>query len=270
MSPDAAGATPEANPHHGPATDVIPLAEQFANHDEYRPDTTAALATRALSLHLDDGAVLEVRFETGDELRWSASPGAPWGASGDDRYEAIPLRPDLYEIVVARLDQRVSALVIADLASKRALVNLTRFVERERAIAEETTFIQAGIDGPIGAPFERTTELVGKRIHHRYSSTHAFEHIYLNPTTYCFQGISGPEAGVADVDRADTFKIADGLYLFSWHERSQPFNGAVVIDLQQGRSCGRFVGWDIHSQTVMQIRTGARSTLLNETSHTGL
>jgi hypothetical protein len=250
------------------ATDVIPLSEQFDNHDAYRPEPTAALAGRAETLHMKDGSTIEVRFDSATQLSWTSGAHQLWGRSGTETYEAIELRPDVYLVVVARLEQRTSLLAVADLAHARVLLNLTRLVGDE--VREVTTFGQAGIGGPVGERFERTHELVGKRVHHRYSDTHAFEHIYLSHRTYAYQGLEGPEAGIADVDYTDAYKLADRLYLFSWHERAQPFNGAITLDLEAGRATGRLFGWEKETGRALQIRTGSIATLLNETTYEGL
>lgn len=251
------------------ATDLIPLSEQFDNHDAYRPEPTGALAGRTLALHLKDGSVIDVRFDSASQLSWSSGAEQLWGRSGTDAYEAIALRPaDMYLVVVPRLAERTSLLAVVDLADDRAILNLTRLVGDDPR--EVTTYGQAGIGGPIRTRFERTHELVGKRVHHRYSDTHAFEHIYLSPRTYAYQGLEGPEAGVADVDYTDAYKLADRLYLFSWHERAQPFNGAIVLDLEAGRAAGRLFGWETQTARALQIRTGSIATLLNQTTYEGL
>lgn len=254
----------------GPATDLIPLSEQFDNHDEYRPDTTEELVGRTVSLHFSGHTIVEVTFETAEMLSWSSSTELDGEISGQEAYEAVRLREGILLVVLARLESGVSLLAIADLNNNRVLLNLTRLLPWGDAPQEDTRYIQAGIDGPLDQPFEPTAELVGKRVHHRYSSTHAFEHIYLNEHTYAYQGLEGPEKGVADVDLTDTFKLSDDLYLFSWHERAQPFNGAVAIDLKQNLAYGRLFGWDKHIAKALQVRTGSVATLLNETSYEGL
>lgn len=261
-----------ASPAHiGPAQDLIPLSEQLDNHDEYAPEATDDLAGRQYALHFLEGVTLQVRFDDADRLSWSSTAPIVGRNEGQESYEAVLLRPDIYLVVVARLTDRASALAIVDLASRRAVVNLTQLIaDDQRELKEETHFLQAGIGQPLAEAFARTAELVGKRVHHRYSSSHAFEHIYLNDRTYAYQGLEGPEAGVADVDLTDTFKIADELYLFSWHERAQAFNGAIALDLAEGRAFGRLFGWDRHAGTAQQIRTGSIATVLNVTTYEGL
>jgi hypothetical protein len=252
-----------------PGSPLIPLAEQFRNHDEFRPPATPALAGSHARLSFADGSQAEVALGH-DRIRWSAQPTLLWGPEGEASYEAVEVRENVYAVTVARLDRGASALVVADLANEHVFVNLTAFAGRGAATRERTLFFSAGIDRPARKLVARTTELVGRRVAHRYSTTHLFEHIYLNPNTYVFQGLRGPEAGVSDIDRADYWKLGDQLYLFSWHERAQPFNGAVVIDLLSRRATGRLVGWDTASGQTLQVRTGSLLTVLSHTEYDGL
>jgi hypothetical protein len=254
-------------PRKSDSWELIPLSEQLANHDEYQPPTTDELAGSSLELHFQDGPVIQVEFQDGARLHWESPTATVWGRAGSQPYEAVAVRPGTYAITVPRLERNSSGLVVVDQPGQRVLMNLTSFPELEGDVAELTTVFQAGIGGPLCVPFEPTTELVGKRVAHRYSSTHAFEHIYLNPNTYAFQGLEGPEAGVADVDRADYWKLGERLYLLSWHERAQPFNGAVVIDLDGGRATGRLVGWERETGRTLQARTGSIATLLSTTEY---
>jgi hypothetical protein len=257
-------------PRKSDSWELIPLSEQLANHDEYRPPATDELAGTSLELHFQDGPVIQVAFRDSSQLQWESSSPTLWGKSGQEPYEAVAVRFGVYAITVPRLDRNSSGLLVVDQLGRRALLNLTSFSEVQGDVAELTTVFQAGIAGPLREPFEPTTELVGKRVAHCYSSTHAFEHIYLNPNTYAFQGLEGPEAGVADVDRADYWKLGDQLYLLSWHERAQPFNGAVVLDLDGGRATGRLVGWERESGRTLQARTGSIATLLSTTEYGGI
>jgi hypothetical protein len=238
---------------------LIPLPEQFANHDEYRPPATAALAGRTFDLDVD-GVEVAVTFPDAARLRWSTAADG-----GEDAYEAVAVRDGVWAVTVARLADGVSALVVLDEHAGRGLANVTRFSRAGAGarVREITTYHQVGIGGPPSARIAPTEELVGRRVAHRYSSTHLFEHTYLNPNSYVFQGLAGPEAGVSDLDRADYYKLGTDLYLFSWHERMQPFNGAVVLDFASGRATGRLVGHDAGSDAVLQVRTGSEMTVLS-------
>lgn len=250
--------------------DVVPLAEVFANHDEFQPAPSDDLVGERFELRFEGGPTLAVTVDDPGRVHWSSDRGLPWGEEGEAEYEAVLVRDGIYAVTVSRLDENMSALLALDRAEGRILANLTSFVAVDGAIQEQTTFLQGGIDAPLERPFVRTGELVGKRVAHRYSTTHVFEHIYLNPGTYAFQGLAGPEAGFAAIDPADYWKLRDDLYLFSWHERLRPFNGAVVTDMAAGRATGRLVGWDEEHDRTLQVRTGSEASLLSVTTYGGV
>lgn len=250
---------------HRAAGDVA-LTQQFDNHDGYRPEPTDALAGSELTLvPAGSDATLAVSFGA-DSLSW----GAATGARGAAPYEALAVADDVFA-VAARLGERESVFALLDLPGERVLSIRTRLEDRaDGGVAERTAYAQAGIGAPLARPFEPTTDLVGKRILWRYSGTHAFEHIYLNPNSYCWHGVEGPERWIADVDPCRYFDLGDGRYLMSWSETVVPFNGAVVLDLGAMTSVGRFFGWDTEREEAGQIVVGARGTVLNQTSHEGL
>jgi hypothetical protein len=91
--------------------------------------------------------------------------------------------------------------------------------------------------------FPRTTELVGKRIRYRYSTTELYEHIYLNPSFYSWHCLSGVEAGLCDTDFCHYIKLREELYLFVWQEKIVPTLGVVTIDLVRGKTDGKIFGY---------------------------
>lgn len=238
------------------AAGSLPMGALFDNHDGYRPEASEVLVGRTLTLEGDD-RTLRVTFRDADTLDTEVGP-LP--------YEALAVRDGIVA-VIARVSEGRSAIAVLDLAGDRVIAAVTELTPNDVEADEETRFLQAGIDGPLRAPFEQTNELVGKRIMWRYSTTHAFEHIYLNPTSYCWHGIEGPEQWVGDVDPSVTHKLADDLYLFSWSELAKPFNGAVILDLHAMLSYGRFFAWDEALNAPSALVVGARGTLLNETRY---
>ncbi|MBS1885862.1 MAG: hypothetical protein JSU06_01615 [Actinobacteria bacterium] len=243
------------------AAGEVALTEQFDNHDGYRPRASAALAGAVRTfVPAAGGAAVTVEFGADGSAAWRRGE-----ASGTASYEALELRADALALAV-RLDPDRS--VFAVLVGERGIAAVTTLARDGSGGADERTeYVQFGVDGPPGAPFESTADLVGKRIQWRYSSTHSFEHIYLNPSAYCWHCIEGPERWIGDVDPCVHHAIAPGLYLFAWSETVVPFNGAVAIDLDSMTSAGRFFGWDTERAEPGQIVVGARGTLLNETAY---
>lgn len=252
---------------------TVAVTGQFDNHDGYRPSPTSELAGRSLSLQAAGRGALGIEFLDAERLRWQSAPASGTAPCAEQPYEALAVRPGVVA-VVCRPDQgSCSALAVLHLQRGQALVAWTEIradAEAPAGAREHTEYVHATIDDAAAAPFPVSDGLVGKRILYRYSDTHAFEQIYLNPHAYCWHGIEGPERWIGDVDPCVTFALDDDLYLFSWSETVVPFNGSVVVDLRAMRSMGRFLGWDSELRSVEQIVVGARATLLNETSHAGL
>lgn len=256
----------------------VTMGELFPNHDGLRPVSVPDLRGRDVVFWVDGGPRITARFgET--EVRWRAEP-APDAlpSAGTAAYEAVPVRDGILAVILDHAPTRTSALVVVDETHRRALAVVTRMLDGERAgeVVEDTRIFSAGVDEPLGRPFAPTHELVGRRVHWRYSDTHSFEHIYLSDRLYCWHGLEGPEADMGGVEPTSARAIADDLVLFTWSDTSVPFNGAIVIDFAaQGfptpvHSTGRLVGWDDERAAPWHIVVGAHGTLVNETSFHGL
>jgi hypothetical protein len=249
-----------------PATEVT-MGDLFPNHDGLRPDAEAGLIGREMSLHLSDGSVLTARFDE-TTVHLSGSAAVASGAAG---YEAMAIRPGITAAAIDHPD--ASTLLVLDEPNARAALVVSRMVDEDGTIVEKTEVLDAGLGSGAKETMARTRDLVGLRLHWRYSDTHSFEHIYLDSHIYCWHGIEGPEAGMGGVEPASARRVADDLYLFTWSDTSVPFNGAILIDLadpQSIRSSGRLVGYDEDAHKPWQLVVGANGTLLNRTSYEGL
>ncbi|MCC6824109.1 MAG: hypothetical protein IT579_25615, partial [Verrucomicrobia subdivision 3 bacterium] len=202
-------------------------------------------------------------------VRWTSDPASNVAYPvGEAAYEAIELSHGLLAATINHPESNSNDLVIFELGRRRALIVHTVMLGGTTSVAERSTILEAGVGGALATPFERSTELVGKRIHWSYGPTHFFEHIYIEPELYVWHGITGPEAGMGGVEPTSVRKIADNLYLFTWSDRGTPFNGALVIDLTGApRSNGRLVGWDPEKRLISQVIVGASGKLVNITSY---
>lgn len=116
--------------------------------------------------------------------------------------------------------------------------------------------------------FERTDELVGKRIQFTYSSKDIYEHIYLNNHMYTWHCIRGNEIGLCDTDQCYYYKINKKLYLFLWIEKIIPTIGVVLEDLSIMRSFGKIYGYrDYKEGRVTNFSVGSYAKFLNETKY---
>ncbi len=248
--------------------DTVTPDKLFPGHDALRPDAVQTLVGSTQTLHFADRPPVSYSFAE-KTVRWTSTPTENIAYPiGEAEYEAIEVQNGLLAATINHPQSNSNDLIIFDLPRKRALVVHTVMVGGSSTIAERSVISEAGIGGEIEQSFERTTELVGKRIHWSYGPTHFFEHIYIEPELYCWHGITGPEAGMGAVEPTSVRKIAEKLYLFSWSDRGTPFNGALVIDLNaKPRSAGRLVGWDPEKRTISQIIVGATGRLVNETQY---
>jgi hypothetical protein len=232
---------------------------------EHRLPLCDRLEGQSLELVLEaHGGVVEHSFSEG-VVRWKASGGSV----GADAYEAFELRDGILLLDFSPGGNREEiATWVLDLTAGRGIAVRTSIVPGDKhRHAAVTSFHQAGIGGPLRARFEETDALAGKRVLYHYGRDNFFEHIYLTSTLFTWHGVAGLEAGVADTEPADTFAVAEDLFLFAWTERVKPHQGAVVVDLAALRSNGRLVGFDLASGSLMHVTVGSRAIVLNETDH---
>lgn len=249
---------------------AVSVAELFPGHDDWRPEAVKDLSGAGMNLRLEAGR-LHLSFTEG-EVRWETDADLPeLTGSGSADYEAIPLRDGLVGAVFEDDSRGGCLFLILDLKDGRALLVATQMQETDGAVKEQTRLLDAVVGEQPEAHFPDTNGLVGKRIQWRYSDTHSFEHIYLEPHIYCWHGIEGPEEGIGGVEPTWTREIATDLFLLVWSEiTGMPFSGAVLIDLAhapRAKSSGRLVGWDDDKHRPRQIIVGAEGKVVNETSY---
>lgn len=178
-------------------------------------------------------------------------------------------------------DQQTSITLLIDRPSGRALRILGTLPNAEgcsqsllnRAqsglpLTGVEVFFQAGhiVGQAESSGFERTSELIGKRVRYRYSPTELYEHIYLNESFYTWHCISGVEAGLADTDRCHYFKLGHQLYLFIWQEKIVPTLGVVMVDFEQNKTDGKIFGYaGFNTRNYANFQIGALARFANDT-----
>lgn len=248
----------------------VTMAELFPNHDGHRPLSVTDLVDRNFEVTFDEGTVARLAFGSG-KVRIEVSQYGSWLLlTGELDADVIPVRDRILAAVAQDPRTHSSYVFVFDFERARLLLVHTDILSGPAGTGERTRFFQGGINTTQYERFERTSELVGKRVFWRYSDTHQFEHIYIEPNRYCWHGIKGPEAGMGGVEPASAFKLAEQLYLFSWSDASVAFNGTIAIDLRdQVRCAGRLFGWERSEQRGWQIVVGGPGQLLNETRYPG-
>ena len=226
------------------------LADGFAPDSHVLP-SCFDLAGLALKLAFTDGTIYNLSIGRNGDEQVINDP-----EKGSLPVRITSLRQDIY--FIDYLDQQKSVTLLINRSSGRVLRILGTLPNAEDCTQSPLSRAQAGLPltgveavfqpGHIVGQteisgFERTEELVGKRVRYRYSTTELYEHIYLNESFYTWHCISGVEAGLADTDRCHYFKLGHELYLFIWQEKIVPTLGVVMVDFEQNKTDGKIFGY---------------------------
>jgi hypothetical protein len=229
---------------------------------------TRELAGRILEVVYEDGVVVEYDFVSATEVTVTAAGSTVAG----QRYRAVEARPGILYVDVVTGDGTKAAddSLVLSLEDGRVTWAHSHFVDRSGEVRTATRFVSGRVAG-FGdvEPRPRTDALVGKRIFYRYSDVEAYEHIYLDAGTFVWHCVEGGEKGLADVDRAEAYELADDLYILYWTESVMAVESVLVVDLRQRRSIGRMFCWDAPSLDAVHIPFDSRFTVLNETRYPG-
>ncbi len=254
--------------------DWLPIGGLEPGFDENKPPRTEELAGKELTFLFEtDRAMVRYDFRDANTLAWEALEGPEKGATGEETYEAIRVAPDIYFIDYLRKSRPGQSVNMAlDLGAGRATLVVGTLVEEEKGIYRvRQEFLHTAVNPSSPndkvIPHERSMDLVGKRVKYTYSSTHAYEHVYLNDHRYTWHCLSGPEKGLADTEHCDCFKIAPDVYLFTWWERVVPCEAVVMINLEEMRSIGKLFGLDTDSNEIINFTMGSYAELLNVTTY---
>jgi hypothetical protein len=265
----------------------IDLGEWGKGMDEFKLPSSDELVGKELKLRLIDGnQIVKCIFHDGKALAWGPYESLEKRPLRTERYEAIRIAPHTYFIDFIKNGKPNTSISMAlDLNNGRATI-LTAMIPGIKKIKHSfwgrlgqgvdlssiKVEVQHAIVNPssyeeLVIPHERTSDLIGKRIKYTYSRDRVYEHIYLNEQFYTWHCLMGAEAGLADTEFCDYFKIAPDIYLFSWREKIMPTFGLVMINLKDMRSNGKTFGLDISSGEYINFTMGSLAELINETKY---
>ena len=220
--------------------------EDFAaGIDANRVAQSHDLPGRSVVIRCADG-VLSLAFGDDGTVTWSAEAFA-WAGWGTDPYEEVPVGDGAYWIDFSLGERRVETLTVA-VHPERGWALIVHSRIHDEGADVETCVMQSfhggRVDGASGsaetpAP---TRDLIGRRTLFRYSPNHLYEHIYLSSRRFVWQNLVGEQRGHAAAELATTYKLDDGLYLFTWREEKIPVGTVFVFDYAGGRSTGKFIG----------------------------
>ena len=117
-------------------------------------------------------------------------------------------------------------------------------------------------------PFTSSPRLIGKQFRYTYSSTHQYDHFYINDRYYAWHCLKGPDAGLGDFDECAHFEIAENLVLFVWKEKLLPCAGFTIEDHDAKRTIGKIFGANSNSGEARGAIVGADLTMIADISGT--
>jgi len=219
--------------------------EDFAaGIDTNRLPCTEALAGKTFHVAWPEDT-LSLEFGADHALTWYSTdnPHSDW-------YEAIEVAEHTYFIDITFQSKPQEALTLIVNTATRRVLGIRSRVRSQQEAGGEPRVAQDFLVGRIGPeslavgglePAE-TRDLIGVRTLNVYSPRHTYEHIYLSSTRYCWQCLVGEQRGHGDVDLATSYKIAEGLYVFTFREFIIPVASVFVFNFTAGRSTGKFLG----------------------------
>jgi len=249
----------ELTPIH-PAPPVRRDMDIMAN----RLPSTPSLSGETLGLRFDDGVTLTMAFSA-DKVRWMMRRDSAPNLQGEDPYDAVEIRSDIFFVDFALPDGSMAFSHVIDRARGRALSVWNEIVAQEGTPDLRTSLLPAVVAGhaPPGEPIAETRELLGKRLFCEYSPDAALEHIYVNSSTLVWQWLLGPPelATEVGIEAVSMWKIRDRLYLIA-ARGPEPILLTLLLDLQGMRNVGRLFGRNRFGR--VDRRCGAKITFLGE------
>ena len=236
--------------------------EGFGSHTLPRSDR---LAGQELVITFDVGRQVTYTFTNAARLTWTDG-----NTSGEEEYTAREVLDDVF-LVNHQVGARPGVAVVLVVDLPRRIVTAVTSTVGDGEIAVTEVVEHGTLPG--GSPAERhqrTDAMVGHRAQYIYDPDHAYEHVYLNDSTYTWHCLAGPEKGQADTEPTLAYEIRPDVYLFTWRERVVPCDGIVVIDWVNDRLNGRIFGLDTDMRAYNSISMGARAVKLNVTRYAPL
>lgn len=220
--------------------------EDFAEGiDTERLPRTDELEGSSVTVEFEAGGMLTLEFDL-DTVTWTAS-GVGWAGGGTDAYEAVAIGVGAFWVDFSIAERRVETLTLA-FSPVAGWALAVHSVIHGEDFTTETRVAQTFHAGSIAggpAPAELpapTRDLIGKRTLFRYSANHLYEHIYLSSRRFTWHNLIGEQRGHAASELATTYRLEDGMYLFTWREEKIPVGTVFVFDYARGRSTGKFIG----------------------------
>jgi hypothetical protein len=207
------------------------------------------LTSTTLEVKTDSGLELRCAFLSAGEVRWGTTGVEDLdAATGSDPYDAVAVGEHaLFVDLPFRSRPRQALTLMISNRTRRALVVVSTIAPGP--IPGEPQVNQRFWPGVVGGgdPVPRsfvpapTRDLIGRRLLHRYSPNHCYEHVHLSSERYAWQCLEGLQRGHGDVDLASTYQLDDDLYVFAVREIRIAVASLFLYDMVGRTSTGRFL-----------------------------
>ena len=213
--------------------------------DTNRLPQTDELAGQTHTVTLSDGGQARFVFSAGQKVAWDVT-GEDWAGSGEETYDGVRVGDGAFWVDFSISARKVESITLVFHPSTGWALIVHSRIHGEDFTTETRvmqTFHPGRADGNTTAALpEETRDLIGKRTLFRYSLNHLYEHIYLSSRRFVWHNLVGEQRGHAAAELATTWKVEDGLYIFTWREEKIPVGTVFLFDYARGRSTGKFIG----------------------------
>ncbi|MGH9170725.1 MAG: MoaF C-terminal domain-containing protein [Acidimicrobiales bacterium] len=235
-----------------------------------RPPPVSDLSGRSIAVSFSSGATARYNFADASTVEFSVKQKSGEAQTVRAACEVFAAGADQYIVHVQPGDgELASRALVLDFQLRSALATVSQLDAAPKAgPAVHTKAWPGAIDGrsATAAPAP-TADLVGKRVIYDYGDDQVYEHFYLTPTVFTWLCLSGPEQGLADTESCMTYRLRDGVYLFSWQEKVVPCGASVLLDLNHSQTCGAFLGRGKDPTEVLYFTWGARVDRVDSASY---
>lgn len=251
----------------------LPLDGLEPGFDENRGPRTSNLEGYEFVSANSTGLQIMHRFNNG-RVHWSYPTPTGERRHREAAYEAYEVADGLYYVQIRSEDVDLQAAsVFIDQTNGVGLTVIATIGKPGPGVtAVQHRFIPFAIAGSAVRALQpaASNDLIGRRAYWRYSKEHAYEHVYVSPNWYTWQCLAGPEKGLADTDANTTFKLRDGIYVFTWREKVIPCGSVIVADHRDHdnlRSHGYLFGMDESGTKTVHFTFGAFGKVLGEVTY---
>lgn len=216
-----------------------------AGIDSQRLPQTDELSGSEANIAFAEGGSLTLSFLPGQRVAWVAE-GVEWAGSGEEPYDGVAVGEGSFWVDFSIAEREVESITTVFHPLRGWALVVHSRIHDENFTTETRvmqTFHAGHVNGNTGAELPHPTrDLIGKRTLFRYSPNHLYEHIYLSSRRFVWHNLVGEQRGHAAAELATTYKLEDGLYVFTWREEIIPVGTVFVFDYARGRSTGKFIG----------------------------